>query len=958
VSSSRIAKSGVLETSSLDAAQVVQPPSISRKERELLGGEGIVQILSQVKEPEIRAFGLVYDVEIAARFITVNESENALKLLSLIFKEGIHQFEESSFVHLWEAYYNQAYNKNLDNTARFLKGAERKEPPFDIRFSIFHVRRSLQEEIHAQALGMSQTGSVKILEVIQFETKLDRAKRAHHGALLTLKEYYQRLKNDQLDVNTLSSLAMLLSQYDTEARENYISLIDRFTSRAGTVMRLYASYLRSIANDNEGCDYFVNLADNMSNSEEPEKHGEESLHEPDNFDGSPQSSQEISEGIPEVEEEDNDGDQSIKPLRDEPNIGRARFRSLESFVPSRRGSLVPPSLDLAHRNSLTTPAPTIPLPVAPPSTGSSSGARAARIGKAYRMKVTQHVTKRIIAGYSTITFMFAVRVALFVIMYAVTETQVSGLLRQTIDIGTILTHRNNMASLFLQLRQLEIAGIAGDPDLFDLYKGLVSQVSTLQTKEDLTSFDFEDDRTFVESQDPGTTLTVVSYGPSKILSQTIVHTQGVLNIPLADWSGAQYASNKDWRFFMDNYQSIFQAGKVLGDTYSAGFWAELVKGVAILACLLLSLVLALVGQIFLIFEPLLATANHASATMLKMMRALPQGDVTSMLTSVTGDFEDFVETSGLSDDPSIDNSASPLIENGSQHGKERQKQRRMYLLAVSIVFAFVVAISAVGITALYTQEQLGWLTLRLGEMEYYVFTAQDYQVEVIRADRNTWLPKQAEAQLLGLSSHMSIIAEELELGSARAPSVTFKEDLAAILAHPTCLARCTQRWQEIGMSIPSEISLRTLISFIYNQFAISISKGFNGVVVPSRPPEYTIARAYTLLLSDTMAVYHDVLKGYVIARATQAKLWVTIILVLVLLSCFVAHFAINRKVVKGLTHELMETVALFWTAPLDSMLSVPTIERFLETGTVTMSSAEEERLAKAKVKIQKKRTDT
>jgi hypothetical protein len=119
------------------------------------------------------------------------------------------------------------------------------------------VRKALQEETHAQALGLHVLGPVKILDVIQFETKLERAKLAHHGALLTLKHYYTLLKNDQLNVNALSSLATLLSQYDKEAKESYLSLIDRFSSRAGIVMKLYASYLGAVCVDVEGMEYYM-----------------------------------------------------------------------------------------------------------------------------------------------------------------------------------------------------------------------------------------------------------------------------------------------------------------------------------------------------------------------------------------------------------------------------------------------------------------------------------------------------------------------------------------------------------------------------------------------------------------------------------------------------------------------------------------------------------------------------
>ncbi|RYF37519.1 MAG: FtsX-like permease family protein, partial [Chitinophagaceae bacterium] len=116
------------------------------------------------------------------------------------------------------------------------------------------VRKALQEETHAQALGLQAYGPVKILDVIQFETKLERAKLAHHGALLTLKHYYTQLKTDQLSVSSLSSLATLLSEYDEEAKrdkwEMFLYPMEKW--------RLYSSFTNGVE-DNGGRITFVKL---------------------------------------------------------------------------------------------------------------------------------------------------------------------------------------------------------------------------------------------------------------------------------------------------------------------------------------------------------------------------------------------------------------------------------------------------------------------------------------------------------------------------------------------------------------------------------------------------------------------------------------------------------------------------------------------------------------------------
>lgn len=87
-----------------------------------------------------------------------------------------------------------------------------------------------------------------------------------------------------------------------------------------------------------------------------------------------------------------------------------------------------------------------------------------------------------------------------------------------------------------------------------------------------------------------------------------------------------------------------------------------------------------------------------------MMRALPVSDVTSMLTSVTEDYESFVETSGMSAQPSADN----LQLDSDGKSEQLTKRQHSYLAAVFMVFCFVVAATNVAITGLTTIGHLAW----------------------------------------------------------------------------------------------------------------------------------------------------------------------------------------------------------------------------------------------------------
>jgi len=100
-------------------------------------------------------------------------------------------------------------------------------------------------------------------------------------------------------------------------------------------------------------------------------------------------------------------------------------------------------------------------------------------------------------------------------------------------------------------------------------------------------------------------------------------------------------------------------------------------------------------------------------------------------------------------------------------------------------------------------------------------------------------------------------------------------------------------------------------------------------------------------LTTAMETYLNAVETIMENTNQNVRLWLIIVLALTFFNCAIAHKFINMRLIGGLLHELEETVSLFWTAPLDSMLSVPMIERFLQTGTIT-SGSEEEVLSKSR----------
>jgi len=106
-----------------------------------------------------------------------------------------------------------------------------------------------------------------------------------------------------------------------------------------------------------------------------------------------------------------------------------------------------------------------------------------------------------------------------------------------------------------------------------------------------------------------------------------------------------------------------------------------------------------------------------------MMRALPVSDVTSMLTSVTEDYESFVETSGLAAQPSAENGAFLQLDTDTKKSEQLIKRQNTYLKGIAIVFVFVVATTSVAVFGLTHLGRLAWYVLSMCNIRWVVLTS-------------------------------------------------------------------------------------------------------------------------------------------------------------------------------------------------------------------------------------------
>jgi len=109
---------------------------------------------------------------------------------------------------------------------------------------------------------------------------------------------------------------------------------------------------------------------------------------------------------------------------------------------------------------------------------------------------------------------------------------------------------------------------------------------------------------------------MIIYTPAGLVTQIMIHSAAFFALPASAFTDGSYRLSNDWRFFMDNYSVLMLCFRTMGYNYQETIWSTMIQMLIIVACLALVLILALIGQIYLIFEPLLRTATTASGTLL------------------------------------------------------------------------------------------------------------------------------------------------------------------------------------------------------------------------------------------------------------------------------------------------------------------------------------------------------
>jgi len=134
---------------------------------------------------------------------------------------------------------------------------------------------------------------------------------------------------------------------------------------------------------------------------------------------------------------------------------------------------------------------------------------------------------------------------------------------------------------------------------------------------DMTGFEFPTEFLIYESKPQAFASQISIYTPSQLLTRICVHADAVIALDIDAFVSGAYTVQNDWRFLMDNYSVLMMCFQAVGDFYTQKIWDTMISMLAIVASLSLVLCLALVGQVYLIFEPLLRTATMASGTLLR-----------------------------------------------------------------------------------------------------------------------------------------------------------------------------------------------------------------------------------------------------------------------------------------------------------------------------------------------------
>eukprot|EP00741_Cyanophora_paradoxa_P013217 tig00000178_g12767.t1 len=208
------------------------------------------------------------EVEVATRFLRRDRSPEALERAEAIYKRGMAQFPDSSYVRICYASYLIHFRKNAPSGLLELKGAWSTKPRFDMRFALSSIRRDWEQMNTGGAIGEE----LNFVGMLEFKRFYGEAQKHHKECLRLLKAFWRYLakkSNGNLGTGVVEDVPKKLAGIYAEKRlatSAYENLVKKYPN-SKVLLRAYGTYLEDVGNEPEKAAVQFQRADEIEEKE-------------------------------------------------------------------------------------------------------------------------------------------------------------------------------------------------------------------------------------------------------------------------------------------------------------------------------------------------------------------------------------------------------------------------------------------------------------------------------------------------------------------------------------------------------------------------------------------------------------------------------------------------------------------------------------------------------------------
>lgn len=165
-----------------------------------------------------------------------------------ILDEGLEKFEESTTLHLLNAYLHQEKLSNRFKALYELLETDENKPQIQIEFAIFRYKNIIEEEIVEHDANNSENKGIDVNILVLFQNKFVEFQNHIEKSVNFHLDFWRELLEDNPDIQKLQSLSSKITRSVEEVAGNFDKICE-INNNHTRMLKIYGNFLRNIVND-------------------------------------------------------------------------------------------------------------------------------------------------------------------------------------------------------------------------------------------------------------------------------------------------------------------------------------------------------------------------------------------------------------------------------------------------------------------------------------------------------------------------------------------------------------------------------------------------------------------------------------------------------------------------------------------------------------------------------------